>query len=204
MEGQWVKGGEVLGSFGDKGADFGQVPLQLLVPVDSAGDFLIGVDNGGVIAMAEEMTDFRQGLVTILAEEEHGDVPGVSDGPEAGWAGKGGDGEVEVGGYGINDGVWRWWPGLGRSGKGCYGLEGDRFSDGTASEGGDSDAVGETALQVADVVLEALSDEAANIRRQGDGQFEGFGLEDSQAGLKIRRLDLGDEAPLEAGAEAAI
>src|SRR3990172_9113774 len=70
---------------------------------------------------------------------------------------------------------------------------------GEAGVGGD--AV-EEALEFADVVLSTVDEEPGDLRDDLDPLFEGFALQDRQTGLLVRRLDIGDEPPLEAGAEA--
>jgi hypothetical protein len=79
-------------------------------------------------------------------------------------------------------------------------VEGDRGA-GQAGVGGD--AIQE-ALEFADVVLSTVGDQPGDLRGDLDPLFEGFALEYRQTGRLVRRLNIGDEAPLEAGAEAVL
>ena len=71
-----------------------------------------------------------------------------------------------------------------------------------AGVGGDPD---QRALELADVVADVGGDEREDL--VGDAaEVLGLGLlaEDGEAGLELGRLDVGDEAPLEPGAEAVL
>ena len=71
-----------------------------------------------------------------------------------------------------------------------------------AGVGGDPD---QRALELADVVADVGGDEGQDLGRD-PAEVLGLGLlaEDGEAGLELGRLDVGDEAPLEAGAEAVL
>ena len=71
-----------------------------------------------------------------------------------------------------------------------------------ARVGGDPD---QGALELPDVVADVGGDEGEDLGRDAP-EVLGLGLlaEDGEAGLELRRLDVGDEAPLEAGAEAVL
>ena len=71
-----------------------------------------------------------------------------------------------------------------------------------ARVGGDPD---QRALELADVVADVGGDEREDLRRDA-AEVLGLGLlaEDGEAGLELGRLDVGDEAPLEPGAEAVL
>ena len=71
-------------------------------------------------------------------------------------------------------------------------------------EGAEGDHPGERALDLADVGLDAAGDQVGDVVGQADPLDLGFLLEDGDAGLEVGRLDVGDEAPLEAGAQALL
>lgn len=55
------------------------------------------------------------------------------------------------------------------------------------------------AFQLANVALELLCDEFADVVRHTETDKLGFALDDCHAGLKVRRLHIGGKAPLKAG-----
>ena len=68
-------------------------------------------------------------------------------------------------------------------------------------EGGDA---GERALELADVVGDRLGDELQHLVGDVDGLALGLLAQDGEAGLEVRWLDVGDQAPLEPRAEAVL
>ena len=58
------------------------------------------------------------------------------------------------------------------------------------------------AFQLADVVLQVVGDELGHILGQIQVQKLCLALDDGHAGLEVRRLDIGGQAPLKAGAQA--
>ena len=64
------------------------------------------MNNGGVIAVAEEKADAFEGELGVLAEEVHGDVASVGDGLGPQLTGESLRGDAEVGGDGLQDMVW--------------------------------------------------------------------------------------------------
>src|SRR3972149_4323150 len=88
--------------------------------------------------------------------------------------------------------------------EGVQRLGGDVDGDGGAGEAGVGGDAVEEALEFADVVLSTVGDEPGDLRGDFDPLFEGFALQYRQTGLLVRRLNIGDEPPLEAGADAVL
>ena len=70
-----------------------------------------------------------------------------------------------------------------------------------AAERAEGDHAGERALDLADVGLDAAGDEVGDVVGEPDALDLGLLLQDGHPRLEVRRLDVGDQAPLEAGAE---
>ena len=49
-------------------------------------DLLVGIHNRGVVPVAKKLPDFRKGQVGLLADQVHGDLPGLGHGLLAGRA----------------------------------------------------------------------------------------------------------------------
>src|SRR5207249_11164777 len=60
---------------------------------------------------------------------------------------------------------------------------------------------GERAFQLADVALHFMSDEVEHFFRNQAAVVAELGVEDGEAGLEIRRLDVGDETPFKSRAQ---
>ena len=73
-----------------------------------------------------------------------------------------------------------------------------------AGEGAEGDHPGERALELADVRLHAAGDQVGDVVGQADALQRGLLLEDRHPGLEVRRLDVGDQPPLEARAQALL
>src|SRR2546425_3080071 len=71
-------------------------------------------------------------------------------------------------------------------------------------QGAERDHPGERALQLADVRLDPARDEIGDIVGEPDALERGLLLEDGHARLEIRRLEIRDQAPLEARAQALL
>ena len=71
-------------------------------------------------------------------------------------------------------------------------------------DGGEGDDPGESPFQLADVLLDLVGDEGQDVLRDVAAGGAQLRLEDRQAGLEVGRLDVGDQAPLEPGAEAVL
>jgi len=68
-------------------------------------DLAAGIEDGGMVAVAEDAADLSEGLIGVVAEEVHGDVAGGSDALGTGLAVEGLAGDVEVRADGVDDGV---------------------------------------------------------------------------------------------------
>src|SRR5712671_985784 len=73
-----------------------------------------------------------------------------------------------------------------------------------AAERAERDHAGERPLDLADVGLDATGDEIGHVIGKPDPLDLGLLLEDRHPGLEVGGLDVGDEAPLEAGAQALL
>ena len=73
-----------------------------------------------------------------------------------------------------------------------------------AGEGAEGDHPGERALELADVGLDAAGDEVGHVVGEPHPVDLGLLLEDRDPGLEVGRLDVGDQAPLEPGAQALL
>lgn len=68
-------------------------------------DLAAGVEDGGMVAVAEDAPDLSEGLIGVVAEEVHGDMAGGSDAFGTGLAVEGLPGDIEVRADGVDDGV---------------------------------------------------------------------------------------------------
>ena len=68
MDGEAGLDGQVL-------ADVLDQPLKVTVVLKLAGDFIAGVNNGGMIA-AELLANLSQGAAVLLLDKVHGHLPG--------------------------------------------------------------------------------------------------------------------------------
>ena len=73
-----------------------------------------------------------------------------------------------------------------------------------AAQRAEGDHARERALELADVGLDATGDQVGDVVGQPDPLDRGLLLEDRDPRLEVGRLDVGDEAPLEAGAQALL
>ena len=68
-------------------------------------DLAAGIEDGGMVAAAEDAPDLSEGLIGVVAEEVHGDVAGSSDALGTGLAVEGLVGDIEVRADGVDDSV---------------------------------------------------------------------------------------------------
>ena len=73
-----------------------------------------------------------------------------------------------------------------------------------SAQGAEGDHAGEGALDLADIGFDATGDQISDVIREQDALDRRLFLEDGDAGLEVRWLNVGNEAPLEAGAKALL
>src|SRR5919106_3506154 len=186
------------------GREFTNLFETALALLHLSSDFVVGVQNGGVVAATEAASDLGEREIGELPAEVHGHLTSVDEG--AGAVGRadfiGGDVEVlgrhcdhEVGGDAS----------LSRVGQErLQDALGDFESHLGARQrcvGSDSD---EGALKLTNVGLYSACDEVHDLR--GNRQAVGLGLhlKDGDAGLEVGGLDVGYEAPFEARTETLL
>ena len=148
---------------------------------------------------AQYFPDDGQVKLRLLAEEIHGDLAGLG-GPLVALATFYGlDGYTEVGGDGFYYGSVGY-----LAFCGCFhyvgdGLLGQVYRDRVAGEVGERDDLVEAALELADVLVDALGKELED--RIGDllSHLLGLGAEDGNASLHVGGLDIHDETTGEPG-----
>ena len=160
---------------------------------------LDGVNDGGVVSAAEFLADLDHRHLCNLTHDVHGDLA------------RKGNICVALGGLDIF-----WGNAIGAADLFNDFADGDRrrllvvydVADGAlcrADSGGgafhkvDGVELFDRAFQLADVALELLCDEFADVVRHTEADKLGFALDDCHAGLKVRRLHIGGKAPLKAG-----
>src|SRR6202012_1852904 len=170
-------------------------------------DLAVRVDDGGVVAAAELLPDLRQRHVGQLTAQVHGDVPSGDQDPGPARAAQVLDGQPEVGRGLTHDGrrgdlraaaplAFRYQVlehDLGEADVDALAVE--------AGEGGDPD---QRAFQLPDVRGDPAGDVLEHVRRRVQALLDGLLPEDGDPGLKLRRLDVGQQAPLEPAAQPVL
>jgi hypothetical protein len=155
-----------------------------------------------MVAMTEEKADLFEGEARVFAQEVHRNVPRLRDGSRPALAGERLDGDTVARGNSLEQSV-----GIGRLGDGR--LQSSERAGGTvetnwcAHEICVGDDAMEKALELAHIVRSTICDESGDIERESDALFGGLGLDDRQASLGVRWLDIGYETPLEARGQAS-
>jgi hypothetical protein len=177
--------------------------VEVLVGAAGFVDFGDGVHDGGVVLAAELTADLGEGGFGHLLCEVHGDL--ARDDDLAGvvlllelW-----DAHAEVLGDGALDGLDGDLADLGVDELLEAGLgDGDGALD--AVVGAPGDDADEGAFELAHIGADVRGDEEGDVG--GDGGAFGlcFALEDGDFGFEVGGLDVGDETPLEAAAEAVL
>lgn len=186
----------------EEGADLSEFKAEARFCGGEAVDLAAGVDNGGVITVTEKVPDGFELLVSVFAEEVHGDVAGVGNILVAAVAAQVLEGDVEVFAHGVEDGLRVRRAGGRRRGEGGEGFLGKGEGDVGAHQAGVGNDPVEGALEVAHIMAVALGQEVDNRIGHRELVVAGFRLEDGEAGFLVGGLDVGDEAPFQAGAEA--
>ena len=183
--------------------------LHLVVDAPTLGhllaDLLVRVHDRGVVAAAEGLPDLRQRHVGQLAAEVHRDLAGRGERLRLAGAAQVVERHVEELRRDAHDG---------RRGD----LRRVRVRDQVAEhdlreravdrllvQGRERRDADERAFELPDVRLNPRGDEREDVVGEVVGAVEGcFLAEDRDAGLEVWRLDVGDEAPLEPGADALL
>src|SRR3990170_8601606 len=192
------------GSFDPDGVDDVVEGLpELGVFLEEPLDLVDGVEDRRVVLAAEALADVGEGIAGELVGEVHGDLAGKGDGLGPGLGAQVVRLDAEDVADATLDVVDRDEAFLGAPDVGEYLLREveAELAAGEAAEGADAH---EGALEFADVGLDLVRDEVGEIVGEGHAVELGLLLEDGDAGLEVGRLDVGDQAPLEPGAEALL
>ncbi len=168
-------------------------------------DLVAGVHDGRVVAAAELLGDLRVAVVGELPEDVHPDLAGGHQGPAPARAAEVVDRPAEHLRRLVEDELGGDDPGSARREQVGEDGVGDLLGEGDPVEarvGRDPD---QGALELADVVDDVRRDEREDL---GGDAVEPLGVgllaEDREARLELGRLDVGDEAPLEAAPEPVL
>ncbi len=164
-------------------------------------DGSLGVEDGGVVAAAEVHADFLEAEGGELAGEVHGDLSWVADGPGALTAEEFLEADAVVIGDGFDDVADAEWALVG-SAELFEGVAGGFDVEGLAGELGFGDELGEGAFEEADVGFDVFGDDVDDFVWDFDAAEAGFLVQDGLAGFAVGRVDLDDEAPVEAADES--
>ncbi len=175
--------------------------IQVLVLAALLVDLGDGVHDGGVVLAAELAADLGQGGFGHLLGEVHGDLAGDDDLAGVVFLLELGDAHAELLRDGALDGLDGDLADLGVD-ELLEALLGDGERAFDAMMGAPGDDADEGAFELADVGADVGGDEERDVG--GDDGVLGFSLalQDGDLGFEIGWLDVGDEAPLEARAEA--
>ena len=184
--------------------------MRLLISLLNSGsslpqllDLADAVDDRRVVFSTEFLADLGQGGLGQLLGQVHGDLAGEGDlgrvvlGLELGRL------DLELVADELLD-LFHSDDRRRRIEEALEGLLGQVEVDPLALEGGEGDDPAQVALELADVGLDLVGDVEGDALGQDDGLGLGLLLEDGDPRLDVRRLEVGDQAPLEAGAEALL
>ena len=157
-----------------------------------------------MVAPAELPPDLGQGEVGELAAQVHGDVAGRDHGAGAVGRAQVIDGDAEVVGGLRHDEGGRDLLALGVGDDVLEDHLGQGLVDGLLVEGGEGRHPDEGALELADVGGDARGDVLQDVEGQVEALGGALAGEDRDAGLQVRGLDVSQQAPLEAGAQALV
>src|SRR5713226_9529896 len=177
--------------------------LELGILLDQGLQFGDGVEDGSMVLPAEGTADIAQRGVGELAGEIHGDLP---------WEGHGLgailrphvrelDAE-DLGDFSLNvldrDDLLFLAPEVGEH------VLGELHAHLPTRQRAEGDHTGQGALDLADVRLDPARDQIGDVVGQADSLRLRFLLENGYPRLEVGGLDIGDQAPLEAGAQALL
>src|SRR3990172_2601096 len=195
-------GGE-RGSRGDSLREGVDRLAQFGVFLEQQGDLIHSVQDSGVILPAERAADLQQGGGGKLAGEVHGDLAWEGDGPRSGFRLEVRQLDAEEVGHlpqdlfeGNDPLVFA--PEVRED---ILGEVGGHLPTGQRAEG---DHAREGALKLADVGLDAAGDQVGHIVREAHALDAGLLFQNGHPRLEVGGLDVGDEPPLEARAEALL
>src|SRR5207249_4726973 len=165
-------------------------------------DALASVHHGGVVAATELLADAGQRCVGEFTGQVHGNLAGERDTLRPALGAHLFDAQPEVFGRGALDQLDRNGTTSGSREQGLEDLRGQVYGDRGAGQAGVRDHADQRALEFADVGLNALGDKLRDLVRYAHAVDLGFLAQNGDARLQVRRLDVGDESPLEPGAQA--
>src|SRR3990170_5565720 len=172
---------------------------------DEACDVRGRVDDGGVITAAEAIADLGKRAVGELPAEVHGDVSRIDDRPGSALPDQLLERDSETLGDHLLDPLHR---DLGRLSLGedvLQDLLRELDRNGAAGQRRERDDARQRSLELADVPRDATGDERQHLGiRDVDPVSRHLLAEDGDARLEVGRLNVDDEAPLEARAEALL
>jgi hypothetical protein len=166
------------------------------VVFDHPSDLSLGVEDGGMVASAEEDADFFEAPVRQPTREEHADLARDGDGlgPLAALE------IAEAGTIAPDDGIRDFLDGDGAGGGGdevAEGLLGEGEIDLTIAEGGMAEDADDGAFEFAVVGVDDAGDVLDDVLREVASAEACFLLDDGDACFETRAVDADDEAPLE-------
>ena len=153
--------------------------------------------HGGVVAAAELLADLRQRQVGQLAAQVHGDLAGRHQDPGPGRAAEVVDRQPEVRGRLAHDGRGGDLRPLRLRDQILEHDLGQLEVDGLAVEAGEGGHPDERALELTDVGGDPARDVLQCLRRRVEPLLDRLLAQDRDAGLQLRRLDVGEQAPFE-------
>jgi hypothetical protein len=161
------------------------------------------VEDRGVVLAAEALADVGKRVAGELPGEVHRDLAGKGDGLRAGLGAEVVRLDAEDLAHAALDVVGGDQALLGAPDvrEDLVGEIETEIAAGEAAEGADPN---ERALELADVGLDLVRDEEGEVVGEREAVELGLLLQDGDAGFEVRRLDVGDEAPFEARAEALL
>ena len=153
---------------------------------------------------AECVADARQGEAGHFAREVHRHVARQRDLLFAGVAAQHGAAQAVIVGHAVDDQVRRDALGIAHDGDVVQRVRDDLLVDLAAVELGVSVHADERALQLTNVALHAPGDQLEHVVADLDALVLRLLAQDGDTRVKVRLLDVGDQAPLKAGAQALL
>src|SRR6185437_8516788 len=182
---------------------FIEQPVQILVALAALINLLDGVQHRGVVLAAKLASYLGQRGLGKLLGQVHGDLPWVNDGAGVVLGLDFHQLEAELLGHRLLNGFDGDLAGL-RINKVFEHLLGIGQGDLGADEGRVGNQANERAFQLAHVGANVGGDVESDVGGKSDPLLLRLFLQDGYLGLQIGRLDIGNQAPLEAAAQAVL